>query len=135
MGWLLICSRPIRFNTQPPEGGWDNEFMAFDPTTKFQHTAARRRLGQRPETPPDRIGFNTQPPEGGWVGSLRLVCDSVCFNTQPPEGGWPCKKQGKGPLTSFNTQPPEGGWGFRLRVNRHFPRFQHTAARRRLEYP
>ena len=28
----------------------------------------------------------------------------------------------------FNTQPPEGGWGFRLCVNRHFPRFQHTAA-------
>ena len=36
----------IRFNTQPPEGGWPNGCAA-------------------PHCP---ACFNTQPPEGGWAG-------------------------------------------------------------------
>ena len=55
-----------RFNTQPPEGGWD-----FD--------AGQSGYG---------FSFNTQPPEGGWKsrnGSGRAFNG---FNTQPPEGGW-----------------------------------------------
>ena len=35
---------------------------------RFQHTAARRRLGC----------------------FLMRQQAAVCFNTQPPEGGWPC---------------------------------------------
>ncbi|KIC12104.1 hypothetical protein MCC93_04750 [Morococcus cerebrosus] len=34
---------------------------------------------------------------------------------------------------SFNTQPPEGGWQRQNRTKTHQKRFQHTAARRRLE--
>ena len=35
----------MRFNTQPPEGGWLS-VMGFEiGLEKFQHTAARRRLG------------------------------------------------------------------------------------------
>ena len=36
-----------RFNTQPPEGGWESPDTPNSPNTPFQHTAARRRLGQR----------------------------------------------------------------------------------------
>ena len=35
---------------------------------KFQHTAARRRLGKLFERMPKWLNrFNTQPPEGGWA--------------------------------------------------------------------
>ena len=56
---------------------------------KFQHTAARRRLGS----------------------SFRCILDfGGSFNTQPPEGGWAHRGRRRGRLSGFNTQPPEGGW-------------------------
>ena len=77
------------FNTQPPEGGWDCRFcrrfgyivsthsrpkaagQPLPPPTicwRFQHTAARRRLGMWTATLRiTRLSFNTQPPEGGWI--------------------------------------------------------------------
>ena len=35
------------FNTQPPEGGWTSPILTLTKRLKFQHTAARRRLGQK----------------------------------------------------------------------------------------
>ena len=35
----------IGFNTQPPEGGWVGTIYQSEKLRKFQHTAARRRLG------------------------------------------------------------------------------------------
>ena len=55
------------FNTQPPEGGWTTTRQSLLASNKFQHTAARRRLGR-------------------W--SVCLWVRRYCFNTQPPEGGW-----------------------------------------------
>ena len=37
----------LRFNTQPPEGGWIGTRERCRPPSEFQHTAARRRLGGR----------------------------------------------------------------------------------------
>ena len=37
--------RPLCFNTQPPEGGWDVFAAVMDVSGLFQHAAARRRLG------------------------------------------------------------------------------------------
>ena len=56
-----------RFNTQPPEGGWQDAWQNRQPDCAFQHTAARRRLVQL-KTKSSLIwqSFNTQPPEGGW---------------------------------------------------------------------
>ena len=57
----------IRFNSQPPEGGWpihDHRVMLF---TRFQLTAARRRLVASTNlNRPFKYSFNSQPPEGGW---------------------------------------------------------------------
>ena len=100
--------------------------------TRFQHTAARRRLGLVRFARAQGIGFNTQPPEGGWnrppVGKGRLHVSThsrpkaaghaFCillqhpkrFNTQPPEGGWGQFVIYPIDHSSFNTQPPEGGW-------------------------
>ena len=47
-GWFFLRQIvPIcfGFNTQPPEGGWLQKRSDIISTTKFQHTAARRRLG------------------------------------------------------------------------------------------
>ena len=55
-----------RFNTQPPEGGWQ---LSCSVTRWI-------------------CGFNTQPPEGGWIHPADTPYFQHCFNTQPPEGGW-----------------------------------------------
>ena len=39
------------FNTQPPEGGWILAGWVGQPSAGFQHTAARRRLGHKCATP------------------------------------------------------------------------------------
>ncbi len=47
-GWCRFHQVPVRrlcFNTQPPEGGWFLAFTPVAPLIRFQHTAARRRLG------------------------------------------------------------------------------------------
>ena len=77
------------FNTQPPEGGWQQPH--------YKYTYHKR--------------FNTQPPEGGWDNWQQGQDYLARFNTQPPEGGWFkfsffMDKR----WIRFNTQPPEGGW-------------------------
>ena len=46
-GWWRLISETYlrRFNTQPPEGGWSGHPKAKPRGARFQHTAARRRLG------------------------------------------------------------------------------------------
>ena len=57
-----------------------------------------------------------------------------CFNTQPPEGGWAVAENSTQKVVCFNTQPPEGGWP-RISTGRTCGTlFQHTAARRRLDF-
>ncbi|MGN6992464.1 hypothetical protein ACTHSS_11300, partial [Neisseria sp. P0009.S003] len=55
---------------------------------RFQHTAARRRLGKGVTDTSGHPGFNTQPPEGGWCNTLKFTPAHDSFNTQPHEGGW-----------------------------------------------
>ena len=110
IGGVYCSDRRVSFNTQPPEGGWQNAFP----------------IGI------DAICFNTQPPEGGWTLALRRHHLLGGFNTQPPEGGWlkpfgvtakitvsthsRLKAAGRRCIGAdarqarFNTQPPEGGW-------------------------
>ncbi len=122
-----------RFNTQPPEGGWDSFLSQSSVLWSFQHTAARRRLG------PPEFCFRKPKPFQHTAARRRLghakyrVCSFsgvsthsrpkaaglptppnpnkvVCFNTQPPEGGWDGRFCGRLCVICFNTQPPEGGW-------------------------
>ena len=78
----------------------------------FQHTAARRRLGNLiARFRACRYSFNTQPPEGGWHWEMQHGKPHTSrFNTQPPEGGWVTISVNPCIYYSFNTQPPEGGW-------------------------
>ena len=136
---LAPCgSRPAfrkhRFNTQPPEGGWQRfreiignrlavstrsrpkaagfSFGGAGSCTVFQHAAARRRLGIRPNTLYKQSSNVFQHAAArrrlGNRYCLNLVANS--FNTQPPEGGWLSINHDDSFTLSFNTQPPEGGW-------------------------
>ena len=57
----------------------------------------------------------------------------MCFNTQPPEGGWEtrffCSRR-----LSVSTHSRPKAAGLCLQADRPIPLFQHTAARRRLDY-
>ena len=106
---LRICRRC--FNTQPPEGGWLHGYDGI------------QSLGC----------FNTQPPEGGWVGNKCLEqSQAVSTHSRPKAAGPKLAGEPRG-LVCFNTQPPEGGWLIVYQSTNPSKRFQHTAARRRLE--
>ena len=80
-------------------------------TILFQHTAARRRLGyyKYRKLSDDSVSTHSRPKAaGGYLKSLYQP--EPCFNTQPPEGGWLCFDETIGHGIGFNTQPPEGGW-------------------------
>ena len=85
----------------------------FRTQSKFQLTAARRRLGKHSNKGDLNECFNSQPPEGGWPASAISGYVQRCFNSQPPEGGWFNISEGIDCIFCFNSQPPEGGWEFR----------------------
>ena len=76
------------FNTQPPEGGWDALEKIAQRTDRFQHAAARRRLGaiivRRYEQ--SEVSTRSRPKAAGHYEAMVYGYDR--FNTQPPEGGW-----------------------------------------------
>ena len=104
--FVLVC-----FNTQPPEGGWACGKTKLYAMIKFQHSAARRRLGLKRQRCLTLCWVSTlsRPKAAGFIG-------------QQLYGGAP----------SFNTQPPEGGWENPSRFAFRPIGFQHSAARRRL---
>ena len=121
---------------------------------RFQHTAARRRLGGHQRRRGAYQSFNTQPPEGGWRQSRQQACADYRFNTQPPEGGWVSSLNAFAisVIVSTHSRPKAAGgrvlgYADGVTVSTHsrpkaagpsramcsgFCRFQHTAARRRL---
>ena len=118
MHYQALVYENDRFNTQPPEGGWEF-FNADDVALKlFQHTAARRRLGHaQTAKPADDGGFNTQPPEGGWKLITSVLMTVAGFQHT-------AARRRLGYITpflmvklGFNTQPPEGGWNANRRYS------------------
>ena len=107
---------------------------AVNSVTKFQLTAARRRLAAvrlRSIGKPAR--FNSQPPEGGWAFARAAASkqSGVSTHSRPKAAGQRCVIA---PLlvSRFNSQPPEGGWLLNHGVAVVGGAFQLTAARRRL---
>ena len=107
----LLIERLVSTHSRPKAAG--QKIAGLNRTSKFQLTAARRRLGP--------ILFM-------WV-VLR------CFNSQPPEGGWPSSQPSAHSFrVSTHSRPKAAG----CRYGRHAAirgRFQLTAARRRLGPP
>ena len=156
-GWSIAtfaATCPFCFNTQPPEGGWrvSSSFLSCSVSTHSRPKAAgTATVGQ----PTGRKRFNTQPPEGGWLhyfpdlgylqefqhtaarrrlaSALAALAACCCFNTQPPEGGWCFVFEFLFHIgVSTHSRPKAAGTLERLQTATSF-RFQHTAARRRLD--
>ena len=79
------------FNTQPPEGGWDE----------------RPKEDDKP-----KVSTHSRPKAAGAACSGKPTADEVSTHSRPKAAGSPDRR--KPPLLDcFNTQPPEGGWAAR----------------------
>ena len=123
----------------------------------FQHTAARRRLGNAKASINGGTFVSTHSrPKAAGISFIDCLRFTFSFNTQPPEGGWRLSSTQKlqhlgfqhtaarrrlvstnfmfsNRIQCFNTQPPEGGWAKPINKGKNKATFQHTAARRRLD--
>ena len=74
-GWassLMALIRVICFNTQPPEGGWYIRIASMIKVVMFQHTAARRRLVKQAiyERYGDPVSTHSRPKAAGHCRSI-----------------------------------------------------------------
>ena len=100
----------------------------------FQHTAARRRLDLMYDGYVEKGNVSTHSrPKAAGPNTTKAIGIIYSFNTQPPEGGWPLKalKTNIAEIVSTHSRPKAAGNCMAIRDR--FSRFQHTAARRRLE--
>ena len=111
-GYFFACADTgDGFNTQPPEGGWNFHFRGTNSVTKFQHTAARRRLVANVDVGNGfPVCFNTQPPEGGWTICTSCRDRAKTFQHTAARRRLARQQGQRYARQSFNTQPPEGGW-------------------------
>ena len=123
------------FNTQPPEGGWLLRNIQFPHHRVSTHSRPKAAGTVCKQTLNNKKGFNTQPPEGGWTyGFITGYNYIVSTHSRPKAAGW-WRLISETYLRRFNTQPPEGGWWTYYSLFSVWVRFQHTAARRRLDAP
>ena len=129
----------ICFNTQPPEGGWLRISSISFCVSMFQHTAARRRLGNkcvkkllgnnvsthsRPKAAGKRVCLHTRQSKmfqhtaaRRRLGNMNRELEAKNFvstHSRPKAAGYRCYTITRF-KNGFNTQPPEGGW-YRLKI-------------------
>ena len=127
--WVAIYC----FNTQPPEGGWQPSSSVPRQINRFNTQPPE---GGWPFRPDDRAGnrsFNTQPPEGGWQG-IRIISHGetgVSTHSHPKAAGITAHRHHALSCVSTHSRPKAAGRPI-ASPNIDF-RFQHTAARRRLD--
>ena len=97
----------VSTHSRPKAAGCNFILCGF--LNRFQHTAARRRLGNAAQNLQCFAGFNTQPPEGGWIGKMAKQAMAI---------------------VSTHSRPKAAGGIVQIQNFRW--EFQHTAARRRL---
>ena len=97
----------------------------------FQHTAARRRLQTAPRRNRRSVRFNTQPPEGGCnaIAEFNLTVAVSTHSRPKAAGAW--IPEAKPPKKVSTHSRPKAAEIFCPTVSTE-PKFQHTAARRRL---
>ena len=123
-GWVVKVQTVVEvqgFNTQPPEGGWLVSVCVIFGIIVFQHTAARRRLGQYIVMRFFVRCFNTQPPEGGWVRCHPFQGrDTVSTHSRPKAAGHRTLCIQSHVLVSTHSRPKAAGRdGRRHRISRH----------------
>ena len=127
----LLIERLVSTHSRPKAAG--QKIAGLNRTSKFQLTAARRRLGPILFMWVVLRCFNSQPPEGGWPSSQPSAHSfRVSTHSRPKAAGCRCGRlnaiPGKFQLTAARRR-----LAFRRPDGRYLPKFQLTAARRRLE--
>ena len=121
----------------------------------FQHTAARRRLGQATLLSAAACCFNTQPPEGGWASDGLYFASTIRFQHTAARRRLGAGQSDRLGIVMFqhtaarrrlaraaiarqavmrvstHSRPKAAGEGYKKQFFEH-TWFQHTAARRRL---
>ena len=143
------------FNTQPPEGGWVDKrngilvrcivsthsrpkaagplnvaWLCLTVVSTHSRPKAAGCVKTRLYIPPI-VSTHSRPKAAGCLVD-HFEKKKRCFNTQPPEGGWfgACKRARKG--RRFQHTAARRRLERRIKIKRRIKRFQHTAARRRL---
>ena len=158
-GWFRLTRLKIyirSFNTQPPEGGWHLSRTHTYIEEKFQHAAARRRLGRylpmpkkwttvstrsRPKAAgatkhhtlhSKTVSTRSRPKAAGIVLGCVLKSSSVSTRSRPKAAGKRMVNINFDKLVSTRSRPKAAGSVpvFRSLISY---RFQHAAARRRLD--
>ena len=77
------------FNTQPPEGGWVSGEDAPFAKSMFQHTAARRRLGQTMKRRSwlTIVSTHSRPKAAGRAMLAKPAADKVSTHSRPKAAG------------------------------------------------
>ena len=124
----------MRFNTQPPEGGWHHAYLHGDVSLLFQHTAARRRLVLPVSIPAFYLLFQHTAARRRLVTKAiqEMAGKIVSTHSRPKAAGFDKYGVRVSLLVSTHSRPKAAG---------HPPPdlclsewFQHTAARRRLVF-
>ena len=121
------------FNTQPPEGGWACNPKTSTSSSRFQHTAARRRLAGTTCTKEKMLSVSThsRPKAAGlkeidleqkiWVSThsrpkaagqeaVLIIATQRLFQHTAARRRLDGFSRPSSCTICFNTQPPEGGW-------------------------
>ena len=105
--------------------------LLFYHRTKFQYTAARRRLADPMMAFEVAVRFNTQPPEGGCVEKMKSVLFFVVsIHSRPKAAVSALAKGSSNKWVSIHSRPKAAEMPFSAIFI--ILRFQYTAARRRL---
>ena len=128
----------LGFNTQPPEGGWNNEDGLFK--MKLVSTHSRPKAAGRLTLNQYGVAsrFNTQPPEGGWARSKNRLHPVFHLAFQHIAARRRLARIHETEIfvmfarVSTHSRPKAAG-GVSFFIPFPILLFQHTAARRRLE--
>ena len=111
-GRVVACACVVfSFNSQPPEGGWDDSLFRRTLSNKFQLTAARRRLDDPSHGLADVFTFQLTAARRRLVALYTVLNYSQHgFNSQPPEGGWAMSPPIRyWPIVSTHSRPKAAG--------------------------
>ena len=132
---MFLIRRRYRFNTQPPEGGWSEQDSGG--LLRLVSTHSRPKAAGAASIlvlPCSIVSTHSRPKAAGVLAVFAFSPSPVSTHSRPKAAGNKMPKMNHA-ILSFNTQPPEGGWVTATGSTMCAPKFQHTAARRRLGPP
>ena len=99
----------VSTHSRPKAAG--QKIAGLNRTSKFQLTAARRRLALIDLFKSFIISFNSQPPEGGWIFGFRAIKRLIVSTHSRPKAAGMVPCSGKlAEAVSTHSRPKAAGW-------------------------